>query len=215
MNAEGGSRTKVSDYSVRRLSVYHRILDELKASGTAVVSSARLASLAGTNSAQIRKDLSYFGTFGKRGSGYPVVELRRRILEILGLTRTWKVALVGAGNLGHALFSYREFGRYGFDFVAVFDNDPSKIGTVWEDIVIAPFHQCEEVLLASGAELALITTPAAVAPEVAERLSRGGVRGILNFAPVRIESPPGVWVRSFNITVELESLSYALRNSVA
>jgi len=204
-------KARVSDSSVRRLSRYHRILEDLENQGCEVVSSARLAELAGTNPAQIRKDLSYFGAFGKRGSGYRVHELRARILEILGLTRSWKVVLVGAGNLGHAIFSYKEFTRYGFHIVAILDTDPSKIGQAWEGIRIRPLDGCEEVLAATGAELAVIATPAAAAQAVVDRMAKAGIRGVLNFAPREVEVPRKVALRTVNITIELEGLTFDLR----
>ncbi len=204
-------RAKVSESSIRRLSGYHRILEELEREGIEMVSSARLASLARTNPAQIRKDLSYFGTFGKRGSGYAVKELRRRILDILGLNRPWRVALAGAGNLGHALFSHKEFARYGFDIVAVFDNDPAKIGQTWDGIRISSLEESREVVAATRAELAVVATPASAAPAVVEKLARAGVRGFLNFASRKMEVPESIELRSVNITVELEGLTFALR----
>jgi redox-sensing transcriptional repressor len=206
-------RAKVSDSSIRRLSGYHRILEDLEGKGLEVVSSAQLAELAGTNPAQIRKDLSYFGTFGKRGSGYRVRELRVRILEILGLTRPWKVVLVGAGNLGHAIFSYKEFTRYGFDIVAILDNDPTKVGEVWDGIRISHLDRCEETVTSTGAELAVIATPASAAQSVVERMSRAGIRGVLNFAPRKVEVPRKVAMRTVNITIELEGLTFDLRSS--
>ena len=213
MNRNGQFRTRVSDSSVRRLSDYHRILEDLERSGTEVVSSARLAALAGTNPAQIRKDLSYFGTFGKRGSGYRVAELRARILDILGLDRRWKVALVGAGNLGQALFAYKEFGRYGFDIVAVFEVDPDKIGKHMDGVPISPLEDCADVVAATGVELCVVATPAAAAQGVIERLSRAGVRGFLNFAPRQVEIQESVQLRNVNITIELEGLTFALHKA--
>jgi len=213
VSANGDLNTRVSDSSVRRLSDYHRILEDLEHQGADVVSSARLAALAGTNPAQIRKDLSYFGSFGKRGSGYRVAELRGRILEILGLTRRWKVVLAGAGNLGQALCAYKQFTRYGFDIVAVFDNDPAKFGKLCEGIPISALDTCEHIIEATGAELAIIATPAASAQAVAERLVKAGIRGFLNFAPRQVDTGAVTAVRHVNITVELEWLSFLLCNN--
>ena len=206
-------RPRVSDPSIRRLSDYHRILEDLERSGTEVVSSARLAALAGTNPAQIRKDLSYFGSFGKRGSGYRVTELRASILEILGLHRRWKVALAGAGNLGQALFAYKEFGRYGFDIVAIFDIDAEKIGKQVDGVAISSLDDCAEVVARTGVELCVVATPAAAAQTVVEKLSRAGVRGFLNFAPRQVETPDRVELRNVNITIELEGLTFALHKA--
>jgi redox-sensing transcriptional repressor len=205
-------RARVSDSSVRRLSGYHRILEDLERQGQEVVSSARLAELAGTNPAQIRKDLSYFGTFGKRGSGYRVEDLRSQILAILGLNRQWKVALVGAGNLGHAIFSYKEFARYGFNVVAILDIDPGKIGQNWDGIRICGWDDCDALLAATGAELAVIATPAAVAQGVVDRMAKAGIRGFLNFAPRKVDVPPEAALRTVNLTIELESLTFDLRD---
>src|SRR5687767_13305461 len=124
---------RISDSTVRRLSLYLRALQRFEREGRATVSSDELAARGGTTSAQVRKDLSHFGSFGKRGMGYPVAVLRQRVVEILGLGRTWRVALVGGGKLGAALFHYAGFRRQGFDIVAVLDNDPIKIGRRWGD----------------------------------------------------------------------------------
>jgi redox-sensing transcriptional repressor len=203
--------TRVSDSSVRRLSEYHRILEDLEGAGTELVSSARLAALAGTNPAQIRKDLSYFGTFGKRGSGYRVSDLRSRILEILGLHRRWRVAVVGAGNLGRALFAHREFTRYGFDIVAIFETDPEKIGRRLDGISITHIDNCTEVIRDLGVELCIVATPAPAAQSVTEKLVEAGVKGLLNFAPRQVETVRGVELRNVNLTVELEGLTFALQ----
>jgi len=207
-------RGKFSESSVRRLSSYHRVLDDLARQDTEVISSNQLAVLAGTNPAQIRKDLSYFGTFGKRGSGYPVRDLRESIRAILGLNRSWRTVLAGAGNLGHALFSYKEFARYGFEIVGVFDVDPEKVGKIWDGVTISPLSSCAEVITEKQVELALVVTPAAAAQAVVDELCRAGIRGILNFAPRKVEAPPEVVLRNVNITVELEGLTFALQRGI-
>lgn len=211
-NGRNGARPRISDYTVRRLSVYCRILEDLENDGSTVVSSARLAVLAGTNSAQVRKDLSYFGNFGKRGRGYRVSDLRERIRAILGIDRRWRVVLVGAGNLGSALFSYKDFERHGFQIVGILDSDPKKVGRVWDGVPISSIDDTEEVIRSSRAEVAVIVTPAAAAQSVVERLSRAGIRGFLNFAPRKVEVPSGVQLRNVNITIELEGLSFALQS---
>lgn len=204
---------RISEYTVRRLSVYHRILDTIEQQGTEVVSSATLAELAGTNSAQIRKDLSYFGNFGKRGRGYQVATLKEQIKAILGLDHSWRVVLAGAGNLGHALCSYKDFERHGFDIVAVFDIDPQKVGTDWEGIPIRHIDDCDAVIKESGVELAIIATPGQAAQQVVDRLREAGVRGFLNFAPQKIEAGARTSLRNVDITIELEGLTYALNSS--
>ena len=204
---------KISDYTVRRLSVYYRILENLERQGTDVISSAALADLAGTNSAQIRKDLSYFGSFGKRGRGYRVGMLKTEIKAILGLHRGWKVVLAGAGNLGHALCSYKDFSQHGFEIVAVFDIDPAKIGTKWEGVNIHHIDAAGDVVSKTGAELAIVTTPGVAAQDVVNRLREAGIRGFLNFAPKKIETPQQVRLRNVDITIELEGLTYAIHSS--
>ena len=204
--------TRISDYTVRRLSVYCHTLEELELDRIEVVSSARLAELSGTNSAQVRKDLSYFGNFGKRGSGYRVVDLRNRIRKILGIDRRWKVVLVGAGNLGSALFSYKDFERNGFRTVAILDTDKKKVGSRWDGIQIHSMENCAEVVRKTGAEVAVLVTPAQAAQDVLDQLVSAGIRGVLNFAPVKLDAPPRVQVRNVNITIEFEGLSFALKS---
>jgi redox-sensing transcriptional repressor len=201
---------KVSKSAVRRLSRYLRALDELVLEGEEVVSSGDLAHQAGTTAAQVRKDLSLFGSFGKRGLGYEVTLLRRLLREIMGLTRRWRVALVGAGRIGAALFEYPPFRERGFEIVAIFDNDSRKIGGSWGGVSIQAVDCFEETLRAERVEIVILAVPGGVAQEIAERVAGGGVRGILNFAPVRIQLPEGFWVSDVNMTVEMETLSYAL-----
>jgi redox-sensing transcriptional repressor len=208
-----GMEPRISDYTVRRLSIYYRILEEIERNGTEVVSSAALAEYAGTNSAQIRKDLSYFGNFGKRGRGYRVSVLKSEIKSILGLQRKWKVVLAGAGNLGHALNSYKDFARHGFEIVAIFDNDPGKIGGTWDGVAIHDISECQMIIERTGAELAILAIPGPSAQGAFESLRAGGIRAFLNFAPRKIEIDPQVHLRNVDITIELEGLTYALHSS--
>jgi redox-sensing transcriptional repressor len=202
--------TKISDSAVRRLSHYLRFLDEFEAAAMRTVSSDDLAERGGITSAQVRKDLSHFGSFGKRGTGYPVGALRERIVEILGLGRTWRVALVGAGKLGAALFHYGGFRRQGFEVVAAFDTDPSKIGRRWGEIAIDDVADLARVVRKREIEIAIITTPAEAAQEVADALVSAGIEAILNFAPRKLIVPPEVTLRDVSLTIELESLTFAL-----
>ncbi len=202
---------RISDPTVRRLSGYYRILGELRAEGETTVSSYGLALRSGATPAQVRKDLSLFGHFGKRGTGYAVPQLEAEIRGILGLNRRWRVSLVGAGNLAHALFAYREFAQDGFEIVAVLDRDPAKIGQDWNGLPVRSVEELETVVREERIEIGIITTPAAAAMEIAERLIRAGVRGILNFAPRRLLVPEHVSLRNVNLAIELESLSYALK----
>lgn len=195
---------------MRRLSRYLHALEELLQEGEEVVSSGDLARHAGTTAAQVRKDLSLFGSFGKRGLGYEVSLLRSQLREIMGLTRSWRVALLGAGRIGAALFEYQPFRERGFDIVSVLDSDPDKVGVKWGGIGIRSADELETILQSEGVEIAILAVPGGVAQEVAERVARAGVRGILNFAPVRIQLPEEVTVSDVNMTVEMETLSYAL-----
>lgn len=204
------TRLGISESTVRRLSVYLRLLRELDRDGRDVVSSQELAERSGTTSAQVRKDLSLFGSFGKRGRGYDVGELRSRLEEILGLGRLWRVALAGVGKIGGALLGYEDLERRGFEIVAAFDTDAEKIGRTVFDVEVDALDSLEEVVEERGVEMAIIATPPEAAQGVTDRLVEAGVRGLLNFAPVRLEVPPGVAVRSMDVALELEGLSFAL-----
>jgi len=190
---------KISESTVRRLSVYLRTLDALTEEGRETVSSGELAERGATTAAQVRKDLSNFGSFGKRGLGYEVEELATRLREILGLDREWRVALVGAGRLGSALY-----------VVAVVDADPAKVGQRWNGVVIRSDEELEEVLAEGEVDVAILAVPGAVAQEVAERIVDAGVRAVLNFAPVQLRLPDDVSLKDVNLVVEMEALSFAL-----
>lgn len=204
------SSRKISDSAVRRLSHYLRFLEELEERGEATVSSEDLAGRGGMTSAQVRKDLSHFGSFGKRGLGYAVPALRERLAAILGVDRTWKVCLVGAGRLGAALHQYEGFRRRGFHFVAVFDRDPDRIGSRWGDLVVEDVADLSDVVEERGIEMGVIVTPGDAAQDVADALAGAGVEAILNFAPRRIEVPGTVSLRDVSLVIELEMLSFAL-----
>jgi redox-sensing transcriptional repressor len=201
---------KVSEPTVGRLSHYLRWLTQLSASGVATVSSEDLARNSGTTAVQVRKDLSRFGTFGKRGLGYDVPELEARLRSILGLERRWPVALVGAGRIGAALFGYESFRTQGFYIEAVFDADPGKVGAMWNGVEVQPDSALEAVLAERGIQMAVVAVPAGAAQPVVDRLVTAGVRGILNFAPLRLDVPASVVVKSVDMAVEMERLSYAL-----
>ncbi len=175
------------------------------------VSSSGLARQSGVTSAQVRKDLSYFGNFGKRGLGYNVARLRKEIRLILGLNRRWKVALVGAGNIGSALFSYKEFKRQGFDFAAVFDVSPDRVGQRWRDLHILNVESLHVETERQGLEIGVIAVPARAAQGVADRMVEAGMHGILNFAHRKLFVPPHVALRNVNLAVELEGLSFSIK----
>ena len=203
---------KVADSTVRRLSLYLRYLEEFEDQGIDTISSEALASRGGTTSAQVRKDLSFFGSFGKRGLGYAVPELAGRLREILGLERRYRVAMIGAGKIGSALVQYRGFRQRGFDIVAIYDVDPAKVGKQWNGLTIQHIDTLDAELVRRPVDMAVLVTPAEAAQGVAERLIRAGVKAILNFAPVQLAVPEDVEVKTVNLALELETLSYALTN---
>ncbi|HEV8356052.1 MAG TPA: redox-sensing transcriptional repressor Rex [Gemmatimonadales bacterium] len=203
---------KIAESTVRRLSLYLRFLEEFEEQGADTVSSEALAGRGGTTSAQVRKDLSFFGSFGKRGLGYPVHELRLKIRDILGLDRRYRVVVVGAGKIGSALVQYGGFRERGFDLAAIYDNDPAKIGNRWDGLTVRDVGQLERDLRHDRADIAALVTPAEAAQDVADRLVRSGVSAILNFAPVQLQVPPQVAVKTVNLVLELEALSYILAN---
>jgi redox-sensing transcriptional repressor len=206
---------RISESTVRRLSHYYRVLEEVQAEGRRMISSHRLAEREGITSAQVRKDLSNFGSFGRRGLGYNVAHLREEIRAILGLERRWRVALAGAGNIGAALLSYRGFEKQGFDIAAVFDRDPARIGQKLGRHVIADIATLPEAAGDSAFDIGVVATPIQAAQEVVDLMVRAGVRGILNFAPRKLFVPPHVTLRTVDMAMEFESLSFALRRSRA
>ena len=203
---------KIAESTVRRLSLYLRFLEEFEEQGASTVSSEALASRGGTTSAQVRKDLSFFGSFGKRGLGYQVPELKTRLRDILGLDRRYRVVVVGAGKIGSALVRYRGFRDRGFDLVAIYDNDPQKIGKQWDSLTVRDVAQLERDLKQEPADIGAVVTPGEVAQKVTDRLVASGVTAILNFAPVQLQVPAEVTVKTVNLVLELEALSYVLAN---
>src|SRR5512134_3754059 len=203
----------IAESTVRRLSLYLRFLEEFEDQGIATISSEALASRGGTTSAQVRKDLSFFGSFGKRGLGYAVPELSRRLREILGLGRRYRVAMIGAGKIGSALVQHRGFRQRGFDIVAIYDADPAKVGRQWNGLTVQHIDTLEAELARRTVDMAVLVTPAEAAQAVTDRLVRAGVKAILNFAPVQLVVPQDVEVKTVNLALELETLSYALTNS--
>lgn len=203
---------KVAESTVRRLSLYLRFLEEFEEQGIDTISSEALAQRGGTTSAQVRKDLSFFGSFGKRGLGYAVPELAGQLREILGLKRRYRVAMIGAGKIGSALVQYRGFKQRGFDIVAIFDVDPNKVGRQWNDLTVQHIAELERELSERPIDMAVLVTPAEAAQAVAERLVKLGVKAILNFAPLQLVLPDDVVVKTVNLALELETLSYALTN---
>ena len=201
-------RFKVPEATVERLSVYLRSIKRLK--DERVLPSQELAELVGTSDGQVRKDLAYFGEFGVPGQGYRVGTLKEEISRILGVDRVWSIALIGMGNLGAALLAYPGFKRQGFEIKVAFDNDLSKIGKVWQGVKIEDVEKISQILFEEEIKMGIIATPAQAAQAVANNLIEGGVKAILNFAPVRIVVPDRVKLRNVDLSIELEALSYFL-----
>ena len=203
---------KISDSTVRRLSLYLQYLEQSETQSRPTVSSEELARRSGATSAQVRKDLSFFGSFGKRGMGYEVPALVARLREILGLQRAYRVVLVGAGKIGGALVHYEGFRRRGFEVSAIYDRDPKKIGSRSNGLVVRDVKQLEADLKREPTDIGIVVTPGDAAQEVADRLVRAGVKALLNFAPVQLKVPRDVEVKTVNMAQELEALSYSLAN---
>ena len=190
------------------------MLELIQDDGGVTVSSEQLARRGHTTAAQVRKDLSHFGSFGKRGLGYKVDELRDRLRIILGLDQVWPVILVGAGRIGSALFEYPDFKRRGYDCVAIVDSDPEKIGGKWGELVIQPAAKLESLIKELRATLVILAVPASAAQLVAERSVDAGIKGILNFAPVQLQVPDGIPVENVNLVMELEALSFQITRAL-
>lgn len=203
---------RIADSTVRRLSAYLRFLEDFEGRGLSTISSDELARRCGTTSAQVRKDLSFFGSFGKRGLGYSVPELARRLREILGLGRQWKVVIIGAGKIGAALAQYRGFKQRGFKILAAYDSNPDKVGTPLEGISVRDISHLEKDVHKEPPDIAVLAVPSENAQAVVDRLVRAGIKAILNFAPIQLQVPSDVTVKTVNMAMELESLSFALTN---
>ncbi|MBW2092493.1 MAG: redox-sensing transcriptional repressor Rex [Deltaproteobacteria bacterium] len=203
--------SKIPEATITRLSNYSRNLEELLSDGVNVISSEKLAARCGVNSAQIRKDLAYFGEFGVRGVGYYVQDLLFEIKRILGLDKEWNLGLIGIGNLGSALIAHENFLRQGYHFVAAFDNDPVKIGKKLPNgLRVESIDKLSEIRKKTNIEIGVISTSAGTAQDIANRLIEADVRAILNFAPVQIKVPPGFRVENVDFTVKLDNLAYHL-----
>ena len=204
---------RISESTISRLSRYFRALVQLDKDNYETVSSKDLASLEHLTPAQVRKDLSFFGSFGTRGLGYPVKELKDKIAKILGVDVQWHVALVGIGNIGSALVSYKEFFRQGFKVELLFDNDQRKIGSNHKGIVIKDVADLTKELKEHHIEIVVISVPPQQAQKVVDDVVAAGVKAILNFAPINIKVPTDVFLRNENMAMELEHLSFRLVNS--
>jgi redox-sensing transcriptional repressor len=193
---------------VARLPVYLRCLVDMSERETHRVSSEQLAEAAGVNSAKVRKDLSYLGSYGTRGVGYDVEYLIYQVRRELGLEQDWSVAIVGVGNLGHALANYKGFGDRGFRIVALLDADPGTVGERVGDMVVEHIDDLDRVVKEEQVAIGIVATPAGSAQEVCDRLVAAGVTSILNFAPASLQVPPGIFLRKVDLSTELQILSF-------
>lgn len=203
---------RIAESTIRRLSLYLSFLEEIEARGVRTTSSDDLAKLGGTTSAQVRKDLSFFGSFGKRGLGYSVPELSSSLRKILGLGRQWRVCIIGAGKIGAALARYAGFAERGFIVTGVYDSDASKIGTRWGNVTVRDEAQLERDIAANNYQIAVLAVPADAAQKLVDRAVKAGIKGILSFAPVQLNVPSDVALRTVNMAMELEGLTFALTN---
>jgi redox-sensing transcriptional repressor len=202
------SRDGIPEATVSRLPVYLQALTALAERGVATVSSEELAAAAGVGSAKLRKDLSYLGSYGTRGVGYEVEYLIYQISRELGLTQDWRVAIVGVGNLGHALANYGGFAPRGFTVVALLDADASVVGESVAGLPVQPVDDLERVVAELRVQIGVVATPAHVAQEVCDRMVAAGVTGVLNFAPCVLTVPSGVMVRRVDLSTELQILAF-------
>jgi redox-sensing transcriptional repressor len=200
-------KDSIPEAAVARLPRYLRCLSEM-GEAEAKCSSEQIADAAGVNGAQVRKDLSYLGSYGTRGVGYDVGDLKHEIRKVLGLTRTYPVVVVGAGNLGSALTNYKGFDSWGFDVVAVVDIDTEKIGTPVDGLRVESMNQLADIVKERGVEIGIIATPATAAQNVANRLAEAGLTSILNLAPTILQAPDGAFIRRVDLTTELGILAY-------
>jgi len=213
MTRRDNGRKKISESTIHRLSHYYRALSLLEKENYETISSKELARREKLTPAQVRKDLSFFGSFGTRGLGYPVSELKQRIARILGINRSWNVAMVGVGNIGSALVSYKEFQKQGFVIKLVFDNDQRKIGSNHKGLIVSDIKDMPRLLREHNIEVVILAVPAIVAQYIADEVVAAGIKAILNFAPINLKVPEDVYLRTENMAMELEYLSFALSNN--
>lgn len=199
---------QIPETTINRLALYFRQLERLENQGTATVQSHQLAEWMGLTASQVRKDLAYFGQFGVRGQGYDVHALKNSLSEILGISRLSKTIIVGAGNLGKALSSYRGFRKEGFDIVALFDNDSTKWRSQKGKPPVLPMTDLAKFARKEKAQIAILAVPAAAAQDALNLVAGAGIRSILNFAPVELTAPAGIHLRHVDLATELITLAY-------
>jgi redox-sensing transcriptional repressor len=206
------SRPEIPRKTIYRLSIYLRCLQRLKTNSIRTVSSEALAKVAGVKSTQLRKDLTYFGQFGTRGLGYDVEQLGRMITDLLGTSSLQPVVLVGVGNLGTALLTYRGFQEEGFEVVAAFDAEPKRQRDKKLPVTVHAMEALPGIIAEHHVKMAILTVPVVVAQEVANTLVQCGITGVLNFAPIVLVVPEEVMVSNVNLAIELENLSYFIQS---
>ena len=200
----------VPDIVVGRLPIYLRALNHLLDEGQQITASKQLARRLGISSAQIRKDLSHFGEFGKQGMGYDVAHLRDQLSEILKVDRDWDIALVGAGDLGHAIVHHGGFEGRGFTIACVFDNNPQKIGRHLGQLEISDVAELSDKIQALGIRIAIVAVPASVAQSVVDDLAKAGIKAILNYAPITVTAPSDVRIQYIDPVTHLQHMTYYL-----
>ena len=203
-------KSSIPEVVVARLPVYIQKLNQLVREGREIVSSQEMAEHLGVSSAQIRKDLSFFGGFGKQGTGYNVINLLESLRNILNLNQIWEVVLVGVGHLGQALLSYQGFSRNGFEIVMAFDNDPKIIGKTFAGIKVIDVNEMQNHICPRGVPIAILTVPAGNAQEMADQLIRCGVKAILNYAPVTLKVPEGIRLANIDPVLSLQTITFYL-----
>jgi redox-sensing transcriptional repressor len=204
---------EIPDVVIDRLPIYARALTALERAGRDVVSSQELGAQLGVTPAQIRKDLSYFGRFGKQGRGYNVKRLLEELHQILGLDRTWSMVVVGVGQLGRAVLSYAGFAPQGFNIIAAFDADPKIVGQTIDDLVIKSVDQMRETLAGQHIDIGIVAVPAAAAQKVIDGLVQSGVKAILNYAPIAPQVPKHVHVKDIDPVLSLQSMTFYLKDT--
>ena len=200
----------IPDIVIGRLPIYLRALTRMLQAGRQVTSSQELGERLGMSAAQIRKDLSQFGEFGKQGTGYKIEFLVRKLQEILKIDRVWEVAVIGAGDVGHALANYKGFTHRGFQITQIFDNDPKVVGKKINEFTVLPLEDMDKTIKKEKIKVAMLAVPAEVAQEVVDHLVESGIRAILNYAPVNLTVPQNVRVQYIDPAVHLQNMTYYL-----
>ncbi len=200
----------IPEIIVGRLPIYLQALEHMQRDGKTTTSSQELGEIIGISAAQIRKDLSQFGEFGKQGKGYSVAYLVEQLRAILRVDKVWDMVVIGAGNLGHAIAHYQGFVNHGFRVAMIFDNDPERVGTKVQDFTVQSMDQLVTLVKKSGIRIAMLTVPVAAAQPVADQLVKAGIKSILNYAPITLNVPADVHVQNVDPVIYLQKMTYYL-----